>query len=488
VLFEHIVRKTGALQQIMKSHDKHWQLQVLTRLFDFIKEETHRNPFLKLKELVSIIELMEKEKISLPLVQVSGNDKGVNLMTAHGSKGLEFEHIFFAGCNSCFWEKKKAPRSGYRLPDTLFFSQPGGDEQEELRRLFYVAITRAEQYLYISLSRFNNDGKELEPSMFIAEIQDHHDIPIEKVILDAEVLDQFSILHFQETAAPEIEKLEEDFASDLLEKFVMNVTALNNYLKCPLEFYFKNLLRIPSPKNENTEFGSAVHHALEKLFQKMQDSEQKNFPEKKEFIDDFKWYMNRHRESFTPEQFARRMEGGEDVLSNYYDRYIHSFNKIVAIERNIRNVVVKGVPLKGKLDKLEFDGASVNVVDYKTGDPERGISKTKPPSDKDPNGGDYWRQAVFYKILIDHYQQKNWNVVSTEFDFIEPDKKKQYRKQKVLITEADTTTVIQQIVETWEKIQRHDFYVGCGKDDCHWCEFIKNNELAVGWHELVEEE
>ena len=58
---------------------------------------------------------------------------------------------------------------------------------------------------------------------------------------------------------------------------------------------------------------------------------------------------------------------GMKYLSNYYDKYINSFNKIVAIERNIRNVVVKDVPLKGKLDKLEFDGKSVNVVDYKTG-------------------------------------------------------------------------------------------------------------------------
>ena len=62
--------------------------------------------------------------------------------------------------------------------------------------------------------------------------------------------------------------MEEEFINRLLEKFVMNVTALNNYLKCPLEFYFKNLIRIPSPKNEATEFGSAVHYALEQLFQK----------------------------------------------------------------------------------------------------------------------------------------------------------------------------------------------------------------------------
>ena len=162
-----------------------------------------------------------------------------------------------------------------------------------------------------------------------------------------------------------------------------------------MEFYFKNLIRIPSPKNEATEFGSAVHYALEQLFRKMQDGGKEQFPSKEEFITDFEWYMHRHRESFTKEQFDRRMEYGQEVLSNYYDKYINSFNKIVAIERNIRNVVVKGVPIKGKLDKLEFDGKSVNVVDYKTGDPDKAIPKLKGPSDKEPNGGDYWRQGCF---------------------------------------------------------------------------------------------
>lgn len=482
-LFEHIIRDAGVLSHIMQSHDKHWQLQVLSGLFEFVKEETHRNPFLTLQQLVTLIELMEKENISLPLVQVSGSDKGVNLMTAHGSKGLEFEYIFLAGCNATFWEKKRKPGGGYKLPDTMFSSQPAANDEEELRRLFYVALTRAEQHLYISYSKFKNDGKELEPSMFIAEIQDEQHLPTEKMILDTEVLSEFTALHFGDAEAPEIEKIEEEFISRLLDKFVMNVTALNNYLKCPLEFYFKNLVRIPSPKNESTEFGSAVHHALEKLFRKMQEGKKDKFPAKEEFIDDFEWYMHRHRESFTKEQFDRRLEYGQEVLGNYYDKYINGFNKIVAIERNIRNVLVKGVPLKGKLDKLEFDGKSVNVVDYKSGDPDKGIPKTKGPSDKEPNGGDYWRQAVFYKILVDNYEQKDWKVISTEFDFIEPDKKKNYRKEKLLITAADITTVTQQITSAWEKIQNREFYIGCGKEDCHWCNFVKTNNLAVALHE-----
>ena len=82
----------------------------------------------------------------------------------------------------------------------------------------------------------------------------------------------------------------------------------------------------------------------------------RQFPSKEEFIKDFEWYMNRHRESFTKEQFESRMEYGHEVLSNYYDKYINTWNKIVAIERNIKNVVVNDVPLRGKLDKLEFDG------------------------------------------------------------------------------------------------------------------------------------
>jgi len=333
----------------------------------------------------------------------------------------------------------------------------------------------------------------LEPTMFIAEIQDQHPLPAEKIVISEEALTEFSAFQFGKADAPEIEKMEEEVISRLLEKFVMNVTALNNYLRCPLQFYYNNLIRIPSPKNEATEFGSAVHYALEQLFRKMLGPDGmggKNglFPSKEIFIADFEWYMNRHRESFTKEQFARRLEYGREILGNYYERRIDSFIKIVAIERNIRNVVIRGVPIKGKLDKLEFDGKSVNVVDYKTGDPDKALPKLKGPSEKELNGGDYWRQGVFYKILVDNYEQKDWKVVSTEFDFIEPDKKKNYRKEKLIIAPADMETVTQQIISVWQKIQDRDFYTGCGDPDCHWCNFVKTNNLAVALHELETEE
>ena len=490
-LLDNIIRNAGVLPYIMQHQQKLKLLQLLTALFDFVKEETGRNPYLDLKGFIEIIDLMEKEALPLPLTEVSGNEKAVNLLTAHGSKGLEFEYVFFAGVNASSWEKKRKPGGGYKLPDTMFASSPsfgGGQgevaaEGEELRRLFYVALTRAEKHLYISYAKFSNEAKGLEPSMFIAEIQEVHNLPVEQILIPAEEMVEFNLLQFT-AQAPEISHDEDDFIDGLLSKFDMNVTALNNYLKCPLQFYYNNLIRIPSGKNEATEFGSAVHYAIERLFKKMQDGGQEKFGSKDELMADFEWYMRRHRENFTQESFARRMEYGEEVLSNYYNKYINSWVKVVAIERNIKGVVVDGVPLKGKMDKLEFDGKNINVVDYKTGDIDKALPSLKGPNDKKPEGGNYWRQAVFYKILIDNYTLKDWKVISTEFDFIEPDKKKEYRKEKIIITPEDTNVVREQIADTWDKIQAKDFYTGCGKEDCHWCNFVKTNDLAIALHDM----
>ena len=40
----------------------------------------------------------------------------------------------------------------------------------------------------------------------------------------------------------------------------------------------------------------------------------------------------------------------------------------------------------------------------------------------------------------------------------------------------------------WQKIQDHDFYTGCGKEDCHWCKFVKNNELDISLADILPED
>ena len=485
-LVEQILQNTGIIQNVLTGKDKGFELDMVSHFFDFIKEETHRHPSLNLTALVDMLKLMRREDIRLPLPITTGNESGVNLLTTHGSKGLEFKHVFLAGTNAHYWEKKRSTATaGYSLPDTVINSLEHADDKEELRRLFYVAITRAKKHLTISYSKYKADGKELEPSQFLIELVQGNNGMIAAQQLDASIKMQYKLLRLETTVKPEIAQLEADFIQPKLDKFSMNVTALNNYLKCPLRFYYNSFIRVPSGKSEATTFGSAIHDALNKLFEKMQKAGNV-FPDKQTLVEDFEFYMKRHREAFTKQEFKDRVDLGGTVLVNYYDFYVQQWNKIVATEYRVTNVVVNDIPLKGAIDKIEFNGKEVVVIDYKTGNIDNARDQLKGPNEKNPDGGDYWRQAVFYKILLRHHP-KNWQVTSAEFDFVEPNKKKAFEKIAIAITEADITTVQQQIKMVWEKIQQKDFYTGCGKEDCHWCNFVKNNELAVALHALEEE-
>ena len=497
-LFEKVIVEGGVLQHVMQSTDKFNLMRVVTALFDFVKDETRRKPSLELTQWLRIVDLMETEEIGLPLVDISGNEKGVNLLTAHGAKGLEFDHVFIVGANADLWEKKRVNNRNFKFPDNLAEPEDGSSNAklteketrlEELRRLFYVALTRARSDLRVSYTRMKADGKAREASQFVAELMASELVSINPVSISPEEQFEFQALPFGKLLSPELKKVEEDFIAPLLEKFVMNVTALNNYLDCPLNFYFNNLLRIPAGRSEAAVFGSAVHYALEKLFFKMKERGEQ-FPTADEFLSDFEWYMHRHRENFTRQQFERRLDYGLDTLRAYYEYSIHQWNRIVSIEMPIRNVVLDGIPLKGNLDKLEFDRNKVVVVDYKTGDFDSALNTKKhfqTPNDNNPLGGNYWRQAVFYKLLVENFRGKNWMVDSVEFDFVEPDKKKVYRKHRVEVGPADIQTVIAQIRDTWEHIQTRDFYKGCGKPTCRYCNFVKDNHLYSTLTDLGEE-
>ena len=67
-------------------------------------------------------------------------------------------------------------------------------------------------------------------------------------------------------------------------------------------------------------------------------------------------------------------------------------------------------------------------------------------------------------------------------------KKKNYQKKKSISSLKILQPLSEQIKTVWDKIQQHDFYTGCGKPDCHWCDFVKTNNMAVELHEANEEE
>jgi DNA helicase-2/ATP-dependent DNA helicase PcrA len=472
MLLEKIVNESGYLQWVLRSEDKAWNLQVLHTLFDFVKNEALKNPALSLTSLLNMTEQMQTHGLRLEVMKVTADEEGVVFSTCHSAKGLEFEHVFLMGCSDAGWEKAGAGGKTYQLPDTLTLTTEE-NKTESLRRLFYVGITRAKISATISYAVENSKGKEKVASQFVTETG----LGAEKILVPDEMMAEILGDFLREAPKPVAARLEKALVEKRLQHFALSPSSLNAYLDCPIRFYYENIVRIPQAANDSMAFGSAVHYALQRLFEKMKANGEK-FPPAETLVSDFVSFMHRNKSSFTEKQFENRLNLGRQLLPEFYAYYLPRWNKVVALEFFVREVEMNGIPLKGKLDKIEFDGNSVTVVDYKTGSLANARQKGKlsPPGEKNPLGGDYWRQLVFYKILLDHQRSKNWRMEKGVIDFIEQDQKtKQFHQFPLAVSPEYLSIVRDQITDTYRRIQNHEFYEGCGKEDCNWCTFVRQN-------------
>ena len=84
---------------------------------------------------------------------------------------------------------------------------------------------------------------------------------------------------------------------------------------------------------------------------------------------------------------------------------------------------------------------------------------------------------VFYKLLLENYQEKNWTVTTGVFDFVQKNKYGQYKQVTVPVFAQDEEIVRSQIKHSYARIMNHEFDKGCGEETCHWCNFARRYEL-----------
>ncbi len=479
LLVEQIIYESGIVAYLLKQPDHLWYMQVLYTFFDFVKDTHLRAPNTKPIAFLQVVQKMLDENISLPVYRVVQNDYGVQMYTAHSSKGNEFEYVFLIGCTKNFWEEKRGSNNIFKLPDTITATEDDTDKSykvEVARRLFYVALTRAKQHLYISYATNDNSGKAIENSVFIDEISEANDRVYKS--MDAEYLVEHMKWALEPVETVKIRMANSRIIEKALQQLTMSVTTLSKYLRCQLAFYYEQILKVPFQRNDALAFGSAIHYALERLFIEMK-SRQGEFPTKEELLKFFETGMYQESSCFTEIQYKRRMEQGVALLEEYYDANITTFSTNVEIEFKIPRYTLEGVPITAKIDKIELDGNNITVIDYKTGDPDRSLSQAvASPTEANPNGGDYWRQMVFYKIAIENYEDRHWKVSTGRFDYLQKDKFGKYKNYIVPIFPQDELTVMNQLKNTYASIMNHEFNTGCGKEDCSWCNFAKKYKLS----------
>ena len=277
--------------------------------------------------------------------------------------------------------------------------------------------------------------------------------------------------------SPEVQYLiSKSDLNQILENFSISATSLNKYLECPITFYYEKILRIPMGRNATMGYGNAIHYALEMFFRDIELASPRSIGAVSKLISFFEKGMKKYHSHFTKAEMERYSYHGKEVLNSYYETYAKDWlqPKKYEIEYAIKNVEHSGVPISGKLDKISFFEGRILVTDYKTGSFKS--DKLKPfQKDKEGKVGDYWRQLVFYSLLMDADKRNTWRLEEAYMDFVEKNKAGQYDTAKLTITAQDKEYVSEELKVVYEKIKNHEFSIGCGKEECGWCNFVTKN-------------
>ena len=471
MLFEKVLNESGMLHYILHQSDREFLLEAIHTLFAHIQATALSRPRLTISEYMDILDQMQLHDIPLQIQRSGTNRGGIQFITTHSSKGLEFEYVFLMGCTHNNWDESKGGSTRFTMPDTLTHST-SENKLESMRRLFYVAMTRAKQHLRISYAAYNNDGKELQESQFVTELLKGTGLQVIKRKVDTAVMQSYQITALLTPPTTEVDLFDQEVIAEKLAHFTLSASKLNEYLRCPVSFYFNSIVKVPAAKSDTLAFGNAIHAALHKLYTRMKDAAGNAWPTPEEFMGDFMREMRRSEDAFTEKQYDNRIELGRKLLTDFYEHRLPELNKIAITEYNVGKTVVDGIPITGRLDKVEFIGKHAHVVDYKTGSLSNAKKNLDRPDAKNPNGGDYWRQIIFYKILLDHHTTKNWVMTSGEMLFLERDDKDELFTRHYDITPEEVGIVKAQIKDTYQRIMRMEFAPGCGEEQCKWCNFL----------------
>lgn len=461
--FLAIVGDTKFQEYLLGKQESVEKIEKLAKLYDEVKSflTTHKDA--TLKDFMNSIDTLVRHNGVISFSRRTLGARGVAVMTAHKSKGLEWQRVYIVNAGDKVWGNRRAI-GGFKLPAPL----GGGEESEENedeRRLFYVALTRAKEHVTISFATLDANGKDRLVSQFVEDLPETLVEKKEgKVFPGAGRLTRAQV----EKKSDIRTIFDKEYLKEIFLDQGLNATALNNYIECPWKYFFKNLIRLPDAPEPYLHFGNAVHTALKALADAKREG--KKFTEKdflKVFSDDLS------RRPISKRDLAEALKKGEKALPIYFKERVSSWHNDAFTEYPIAGVLLPlsnntNLLLRGRLDKLELlGGSAVNVVDYKTGGHKTRndiLGETK------SSNGNIKRQLDFYRLLLELHDNGKYEMVSGTIEFVEPDEKGKIHSEVFPMTHEDGKKAKEETEKTAEEILNFSFWdKGCDDSKCEFC-------------------
>ncbi|MEA3344626.1 MAG: UvrD-helicase domain-containing protein [Patescibacteria group bacterium] len=456
--------------------DAKQEFDLINQFYKKVKEfeETTTYPTIKnfIEQMNSEIESGERGKLKFDVEQ--GPDM-VKIMTVHSAKGLEFKYVFLVNLVD-----KRFPTIQRKEPIEIPLELakevvPKGDVHlEEERRLFYVAMTRAKEKLFFTLADDYGGIRNKKPSRFLYEMgfskkEDFIENKTEKENKEQGIFKNL-------THKTDLVKNRTKQGIALPSHF--SFSQLAAFGKCPLQYKFAYIYKVPTKGKAVFSFGKTIHNTLyeflkiinekkavnqNNLFGKKENKQTNedskteslnilNFEDlieiyKKEWIDE--WY-----ESQTQKQEYYKL--GKKILKDFYEKFLKDKPNILKVDGKIAlelpfKLKIGKYVIFGIIDRVDKLKDGIRIIDYKTG----AFKEKLLPKDK--------QQLLIYQIALEdvfglkptelgYYYLEEGKVVS----FLGKDIDKEKQKEKIL---SDI-----------EKIKQSDFKANPGWH-CKFCDF-----------------
>lgn len=366
-----IIEDSGLKDRLVASAEAdpaaHQAVLYLAQLFNSMQEFERIAQRTSAQAYIESLELLSStgEAVSDDLTSLI-SEQAVAVMTIHKAKGLEWDTVYIVDLVEQSFPMQARGKSMEVPSELAAVVADAGEPMREERRLMYVAMTRAKEELILSYAT-GSGQRPRKASRFIGEISDDDHPATTETDQPKKLLELYSSPDLPVNQLPS--RMQDG------EYLSLSVSQVNDYQRCPYDFYYRHVLQVPTELSPTLTYGSAIHNAIEAYHQsrlngntpltyrQLSEQLEANWP--KAGFDSIN-----HRD--------QALKSAKATLKNFIEREEQENRPPSRVEAPF---VIKlneaKLIIRGRFDTVYEDGDGVEIRDYKTGETVTDEKKAK---------------------------------------------------------------------------------------------------------------